>query len=68
MKLISIKRYREEYFAVGSAPHVNTIRRLIRKGRLPGCLVGAQYFVDLAPASNVDRLLAKAMSHVRRAP
>ena len=66
MRLISIKLYRERYFAPGSAPHENTIRRLIRDQRLPGRRLGRLYYVDeSAPLSSVDALIARVVGHVR---
>lgn len=64
---ISIKQYRLRHFAPGSAPHVNTIRRMIRERVLPGRRLGRMYYVDeSAPLSTVDALVAKVVGHVPR--
>ncbi|MBL6750463.1 MAG: hypothetical protein ISP90_08065 [Nevskia sp.] len=69
MKLISVQRYRLDRFEAGSAPHENTIRRLIRERQLPGRRIGARYFIDeSALPSTVERLVAKVCSDVRRSP
>jgi hypothetical protein len=69
VQLISIKLYRQRHFAPGSAPHENTIRRLIREQQLPGRRLGRMYYVDeSAPVSKVDALIARVMGHVRRSP
>ena len=69
MRLISIKLYRQRNFAPGSAPHENTIRRLIREHVLPGRRLGRMYYVDeSAPLSTVEALVAKVVGHVPRTP
>ena len=69
MQLISIKLYQQRHFAPGSAPHQNTIRRLIREHQLPGRRLGRMYYVDeSAPVTTADALVARVMNHVRRSP
>lgn len=46
MRLISIPKWQEKYFAEGSAPDDVTIRRWLRKEQLPGRKVGGTWYID----------------------
>lgn len=44
-RLMLVSEYRETYFTEGSRPSVNTIKRWIREGELPGKRMGSLYYV-----------------------
>lgn len=68
MKLISLQHFARVAFAEGSAPHHNTLRRMVKSGELRGRRLGARYFVDAALIeADFDPIVAKVMSDVRRA-
>ena len=46
MKLMTLEKFRSEYFAEGCAPTLPTLRGLIDDGELKGKKIGARYFVD----------------------
>lgn len=63
MKLMKATRFREDYFAKGSEPSMNTIKKLIDEGELPGQKMGSIYYVDLDQLNKsknplVNRVLA----------
>lgn len=63
MKLMKATRFREEYFAKGSEPSMNTLKKLIDDGDLPGRKIGTIHYVDLDRLSQsnnplVNRVLA----------
>lgn len=67
MRLATIDDFIRRTFASDSAPHVNTVRRHIREGKLPGRRLGARYYVDEAALdSRFDDLIEKVKSDVRR--
>ena len=57
MKLMKATRFREEYFAEGSQPSMNTLKKLIDDGELPGRKIGTIHYVDLDRLSKSDNPL-----------
>ncbi|MGB1951676.1 MAG: hypothetical protein ACPHQ9_12965 [Marinobacter sp.] len=57
MKLMKATRFREEYFAKGSEPSMNTLKKLIDEGGLPGRKIGVIHYVDLDQLSKSDNPL-----------
>ena len=47
MKLVSIREWMGATFEKGSAPDPRTIRRMIKDGELPGCVIGKTYYIDV---------------------
>ena len=46
MKLVKLREWMGATFAEGSAPDPRTVKKMIREGGIPGCLIGNSYFVD----------------------
>lgn len=63
MKLMKATKFRTEHFAPGSEPSINTVKKLIDEGELPGRKIGTIYYVDLDKLNRsenplVNRVLA----------
>lgn len=63
MKLMKATKFRTEHFAPGSEPSMNTLKKLIDEGELPGRKMGSIYYVDLDKLNQsknplVNRVLA----------
>lgn len=68
MKLIALQTFARMAFADGSAPHINTLRRMVKDGVLMGRRLGSRYYVDAAMIeAGFDPLVAKVLNDVRRA-
>ena len=68
MKLVSLDQFARLAFTEGSAPHVNTLRRMVREGTLIGRRLGSRYYVDSALIeAGFNSLVAKVLNDVRRA-
>ena len=46
MKLVSVREWMGATFEKGSAPDPRTVRRMIKDGDLPGCMIGRAYYID----------------------
>lgn len=57
MKLMKATRFRTEYFVKGSEPSMNTLKKLIDDGDLPGRKIGTIHYVDLDKLSKSDNPL-----------
>lgn len=57
MKLMKATKFRIEYFAKGSEPSINTLKKLIDEGGLPGRKIGTIHYVDLDRLSRSDNPL-----------
>lgn len=55
MKLMKATRFRTEHFAPGSEPSMNTIKKLIDDGDLPGRKIGTIHYVDLDKGRNCPK-------------
>ncbi len=67
MKLVGVKKFIERKFAAGCAPHINTVRRLIREKKLSGRVLGRRYYVDeLAFEAGLSPAVEKVLRDVSR--
>lgn len=57
MKLMKATKFRTEHFAPGSEPSINTVKKLIDVGELPGRKIGTIYYVDLDKLNRSDNPL-----------
>ena len=68
MKLVALHQFAQLAFTEGSAPHINTLRRMIKDGVLMGRRLGSRYYVDAALIeAGFNPLVAKVLNDVRRA-
>ena len=47
MKLVPLQEFSRTKFGPGSAPHPNTLRRMVKDKDLPGLHLGSRYYVDV---------------------
>lgn len=68
MKLVALHQFARLAFAEGSAPHIHTLRRMVKEGVLHGRRLGSRYYVDAAMIeAGFDPIVAKVLNDVRRA-
>lgn len=67
MKLMTLEKFKAEYFAEGCAPGLPTLRGLIDDGSLKGKRIGTRYYVDSSefetpkPAASKNALVLKVL-------
>lgn len=63
MALMKVSQYRKQCFVEGSQPSVNTIKRWIDDGELPGEIIGGMYYVEVDRVKPVNPMLLKVLNH-----
>lgn len=63
MAYMKVSQYREKHFVEGSRPSVNTIKRWIDDGELPGKTIGGMYYVEVDRVKPVNPMLLKVLNH-----
>lgn len=65
MQLMTVQRFREQYFEAESRPSLNTLRKWIDEGEIRGKRIGNRYYIDEDgwQSSEVDNpLVARVLS------
>jgi len=62
-KLMTVKAWREKYFAEGSTPAELTVRRWLQNGDIPGRKIGGNWYIDEnAWLANGDELVKHVLA------
>lgn len=63
MAWMKLSQYRRKYFAEGSRPALNTIKKWIDNGELHGKTIGGMYYVDPEAVEPANDLVLKVLSN-----